>query len=62
MSPFGQVGFACIVVSYNVNNSSRDFTIPRIIAPALRNLFTTPASSGTIERRSANEPAVVFIP
>ena len=36
--------------------------IPRMIAPAARSFFTTPASSGTMEFRSAYDPAVVFIP
>ncbi|KAF7837068.1 Uncharacterized protein G2W53_005550 [Senna tora] len=34
---------------------------PKMIAPALVNLVTTPASLGTTEPKSANEPAVVFI-
>jgi len=31
-------------------------------APAFRNSFTTPASSGTTDLRRLKEPAVVFMP
>jgi hypothetical protein len=36
--------------------------LPKIIAPALRSFFTTPASSETIEPSRLKEPAVVFMP
>ena len=35
---------------------------PRIIAPALLRRLTTPASSGTMDPKRLNDPAVVFIP
>jgi hypothetical protein len=35
---------------------------PRMTAPALRSLVTTPASRGTTEPSRLYEPAVVFIP
>ena len=36
--------------------------IPKIIAPAARKRFTTPASAGTIDLRRLKDPAVVFKP
>jgi hypothetical protein len=36
--------------------------IPKIIAPAARRRFTTPASSGTTDPRRLKDPAVVFMP
>ena len=41
---------------------SERFAFPSRIAPAARSLAATCASRGTMEPRSANEPAVVFMP
>jgi hypothetical protein len=41
---------------------TKNLGLPKIMAPAARRRFTTPASSGTTDPRRLKDPAVVFIP
>ena len=44
------------------NSGTRQNIVPKIIAPAARKRFTTPASPGTTDLRRLKDPAVVFMP
>lgn len=63
MRPFGEIGFAWETTCQTyIYGEEKKGSAPRIIAPAARRRLTTPASIGTTDLRSENEPAVVFIP